>query len=212
MFHVSIWNKAADWNSSETIENIESLAKSPIMVNEIIELLEYNLEHIDFIDSEAQLGFDCPLDVHCTYTRNQLLVAMDYKTPNNVQGGVLWLPDIKSDIFMITLNRSLKDYSPTTMYENYSINESMFHWQSQNKTSETSASGKRYINHKTMGTNILLFVREFMNDELGAAPYTFLGTASYRRHTGNKPMSIIWHLDNAIPAKYLKKTNKLVVG
>ena len=42
MFYVSIWNKAADWNSSETVENIESLVKSPTRVNEIIEMLEYN--------------------------------------------------------------------------------------------------------------------------------------------------------------------------
>ena len=63
-----------------------------------------------------------------------------------------------------------------------------------------------------MGTNILLFVREFMNDDLGTAPYTFIGTASYMKHTGSKPMSVIWHLDFPIPAKYLKKTNKLVVG
>lgn len=212
MFYISIWNEAADWNDSKTADNIENLAKSPTMVNEIIELLAYNLEHIDFIDKEVQLGFECPLDVHCTYTRNQLLVALDYMTPNSVQGGVIWLPEKKSDVFMVTLNKASKDYSPTTMYEDYSINESLFHWQSQNKTSETSASGKRYINHQAMGTRVLLFVREFMNDELGTAPYTFLGTASYMKHTGNKPMSITWHLDDEIPAKYLKKTNKLVVG
>lgn len=212
MFYVSIWNKAADWNSSETVENIESLVKSPTMVNEIIEMLEYNLEHIDFIDSEVQLGFDCPLDVHCTYTRDQLLIAMDYMTPNNVREGVKWLPEKKLDVFMVTLNKSDKDYSPTTMYEDYSINEELFHWQSQNATSDTSPTGQRYINHRQMGTKVLLFVREFKNDELGTAPYTFLGTACYIKHTGNKPMSITWHLNDVIPAKYLKKTNKLVVG
>ena len=212
MFYISIWNKAADWNSSETIENIENLAKSPIMLNEVIELLEYNLEHIDFIDSEVQLGFDCPLDVHCTYTRDQLLIGMDYMTPNNVREGVKWLPKKKLDVFMVTLNKSDKDYSPTTMYEDYSINEEMFHWQSQNATSDNSPTGQRYIHHRQMGTRVLLFVREFKKDDLGTAPYTFLGTASYLKHTGNKPMSITWHLEHAIPAKYLKKTNKLVVG
>ena len=212
MFYVSMWNKAANWSSSETFENIENLAKSPTMVNEMIELLEYNLEHIDFIDSEVKLGFECPLDVHCTYTRDQLLVAMDYMTPSNVREGVKWLPDKKLDVFMVTLNKSDKDYSPTTMYEDYSINEELFHWQSQNATSDTSPTGQRYINHKKMGSDVLLFVREFKKDELGTAPYTFLGTATYMRHIGNKPMSITWHLDDAIPAKYLKKTNKLVVG
>ena len=70
-------------------------------------------------------------------------------------------------------------------------------------------SGLNSISGNTKG---LLFVREFKKDELGTAPYTFLGTAGYIKHTGNKPMSITWHLDEVIPAKYLKKTNKLVVG
>ena len=61
---------------------------------------------------------------------------------------------------------------------------------------------------------MLLFVREFKNDRIsgGAAAYTFLGTATYVKHEGSRPMNITWHLDRPIPAKYLKKTNKLVVG
>ena len=45
-----------------------------------------------------------------------------------------------------------------------------------------------------------------------AAAYTYLGTANYVKHDGEKPMNITWKLDHPIPAKYLKKTNKLVVG
>lgn len=60
---------------------------------------------------------------------------------------------------------------------------------------------------------ILIFVREFKNDTFGnTAPYTFLGTASYVKHNGSKPMNVTWKLDKPIPAKYLKKTSKLVVG
>jgi hypothetical protein len=44
------------------------------------------------------------------------------------------------------------------------------------------------------------------------APYTYLGTANYVSHNGSRPMNITWKLDAPIPAKYLKKTNKLVVG
>ncbi|MCQ2531056.1 MAG: DUF3427 domain-containing protein [Lachnospiraceae bacterium] len=212
MFYISIWNKSADWDAAETIANIKALSLSTVMLGEIIEILKYNLEHIDFIDHSVDLGFECPLDVHCTYTRDQLLVAMDYMTPNNVREGVKWLPDQKLDVFMVTLNKSDKDYSPTTMYDDYSINEELFHWQSQNATSDTSSTGQRYINHVKMGTKVLLFVREFKKDDYGTAPYTFLGTATYLMHTGNKPMSITWRLDDKIPAKYLKKTNKLVVG
>jgi hypothetical protein len=59
---------------------------------------------------------------------------------------------------------------------------------------------------------VLLFVREFRTDMAGAAPYTFLGTVNYVKHHGSRPMNITWKLDKPIPAKYLKKTNKLVVG
>ena len=38
-------------------------------------------------------------------------------------------PDKQVDVFFITLNKADKDYSPTTMYNDYSINESLFHWQ-----------------------------------------------------------------------------------
>lgn len=61
---------------------------------------------------------------------------------------------------------------------------------------------------------MLLCVREFKADRItgGAEAYTYLGTASYVKHEGEKPMNITWKLDSPIPAKYLKKTNKLVVG
>lgn len=61
---------------------------------------------------------------------------------------------------------------------------------------------------------MLLFVREFKADRLtgGAEAYTYLGKARYVSHEGSRPMNIIWKLDEAIPAKFLKKTKKLVVG
>ena len=112
-------------------------------------------------------------------------------------------------MFFITLNKSDKDYSPSTMYNDYSINETLFHWQSQSTTSDSSQTGQRYINQRKNGTKILLFVREFKKDGSEAAPYTFLGNASYVSHEGSKPMNIVWKLEKPIPAKYLKKTNKL---
>ncbi len=114
----------------------------------------------------------------------------------------------------VTLNKADKDYSPTTMYNDYSINESLFHWQSQSTTAENSPTGQRYIHHKERGSKVLLFVREFKSYRKtgGAEAYTYLGTANYVKHTGNRPMNITWQLDRPIPAKFLKKTNKLVVG
>lgn len=212
MFYITVFQEAADWRSHTAQANMQLLADSPIMMHELYGLLALNLERIDFIDQPVPLGFDCPLDLHCTYTRDQILIAMDYMTPKNVREGVKWLPDKQVDVFFITLNKADKDYSPTTMYNDYSINESLFHWQSQSTTSDTAGTGQRYINHRQRGSRVVLFVREFKQDSIGAAPYTCLGTAAYVKHTGSRPMNITWHLDQPIPAKYLRKTNKLVVG
>lgn len=58
-----------------------------------------------------------------------------------------------------------------------------------------------------------MFVREFKKDRVtgGVEAYTYLGTANYVKHEGSKPMNITWQLDRSIPAKFLKKTNKLVM-
>jgi superfamily II DNA or RNA helicase len=215
MFYITVWSREAEeWSTDDAERNLQSLAENPILINELIDLLWYRYEQIDFIDEPVDLGFDCPLDLHCTYTRDQLLTALDFSKPSTVREGVKWLPDKKLDVFFVTLNKADKDYSPTTMYNDYSISSELFHWQSQSTTADNSPTGQRYIHHAERGSRVLLFVREFKNDRIsgGAAAYTFLGTAAYVKHEGSRPMNITWHLDRPIPAKYLKKTNKLVVG
>ena len=215
MFYVTIWGKVAkSWTSDEALDNLYALSDSPVLLGELLDLLRYRYEQIDFIDEPVDLGFDCPLDLHCTYTRDQLLVAMDFMKPVTVREGVKWLPHRKLDVFFITLNKADRDYSPTTMYNDYSINESLFHWQSQSTTATDSPTGQRYIHHNEWGSKVVLFVREFKLDRISgnAAAYTFLGTASYVKHNGSRPMNITWKLDRPIPAKFLKKTSKLVVG
>lgn len=215
MFYITVWGKAADdWRGKEVLDNLHALSDSTILLDELVSLLQYRFEQIDFIDEPIDLGFDCPLDLHCTYTRDQLLVAMDFMKPATVREGVKWLPDNQLDVFFVTLNKADKDYSPTTMYNDYSINESLFHWQSQSTTAENSSTGQRYIHHVERGSKVLLFVREFKANRVfgGAEAYTYLGTASYVKHEGSRPMNITWCLDHPIPAKFLKKTNKLMVG
>ncbi len=214
MFYVTVWNKSAEnVNSDDVRENLYTLAESPTIMGELLELLHFNLDHIDLVDEAVEMGFDFSLDVHCTYSMRQIATAMEYFNYSALQGiGVKYFPEKKTDVFFVTLNKSKKDYSPTTMYNDYSINESLFHWQSQSTTSEDSPTGLRYITHRDTGNRILLFVREFKNDGFGTGSYTFLGPADYVRHEGSRPMNLTWKLHRPIPAKYLKKTNKLVMG
>ena len=215
MLYVTIWNESAENLEAEKVRNnLHALAASPILFDELMELLHYNFDKIDLVGEAIDLGFDCPLELHCNYSLRQIATAMDYYNYGALQGlGVKYFPEKKTDVFFVTLNKSDKEYSPTTMYNDYSINEWLFHWQSQSTTSAESATGKRYIHHRQTGNQILLFVRESKKDNFAnASPYTFLGLADYIKHDGSRPMNITWQLRAPIPAKFLKKTNKLVVG
>lgn len=219
IFVVDIYNEGVDIPEVNTVLFLRPTESLTIFLQQLGRGLRLSedkecLTVLDFIDEPVDLGFDCPLDLHCTYTRDQLLVALDFMKPSTVREGVKWLQEKSIDVFFVTLNKADKDYLPTTMYNDYSINESLFHWQSQSTTAENSPTGQRYIHHKERGSKVLLFVREFKADRMtgGAEAYTYLGTANYVKHTVSRPMNITWQLDRPIPAKFLKKTNKLVVG
>lgn len=212
MLHFTIWQKSYEkCGFKDLLEGFRKIANAPTMMNEIIDLLMYKYEKIDFIDEPIPVNFECPLDLHCSYTRDQILVALDFMEPNSVREGVKYLDNKKTDVFFVTLNKSDKNYSPTTMYNDYAINDKLFHWQSQSTTSADSPTGNRYINHLRKGTNVMLFVREQKYTKLGTAPYTFLGLADFVNAEGSKPMNIIWKLRKPIPAKYLK-TNMILAG
>ena len=215
MFQFTIWQKPYEECSfTSLLDGIMEVRKNLTLCAELLELLQYNFGRIDFIDERVELGFDCPLDLHCDYTRDQILVALDFLKPSTVREGVKYLPDQKIDIAFVTLNKSDKDYSPSTMYQDYSVGEEFFHWQSQSTTSENSPTGQRYIHHRKKGTLFLLFVRENKTDRVsgGAGVYTFLGKANYVQHEGSRPMSILWKLERPIPVRLQKRTNELVGG
>lgn len=149
------------------------------------------------------MNFSNVLNNHCTYTRDQALAAVgywDYHARKEMREGVLYIKDKKIHMFFINLNKSEKDFSPTTMYKDYAINETLFHWQSQSTTSITSKTGRAYINQEKNGEKIVLFVRENKNNKYGATPYTCLGTATFVRASGEKPINIVWQLEKEMPA------------
>ncbi len=215
MFYVTVWNESAEnLAEAKVLNNLRSLAESNVLRGELLELLQYNFDKIDLVAAPIDFGFECPLELHCNYSLRQIATAMDYFNYGALQGlGVKYFPEKKTDVFFVTLNKSDKEYSPTTMYNDYSINEWLFHWQSQSTTAAESATGQRYIHHRQSGNQILLFARESKKDGFGnISPYTFLGLADYVQHEDSRPMNITWKLRTPIPAKFLKKTNKLVVG
>lgn len=148
-----------------------------------------------------------PLQVHARYQREEILAALDFpRMPNSFREGVWYSADLNIDALFITLKKSESEYSPSTMYRDYPINERLFHWESQSTTPSTSPTGQRYIN----GTStVLLFVRYQANDEFGTAPYLFLGPGRYVSHEGSRPIAITWRLDSPIPTDLLNQASAI---
>jgi superfamily II DNA or RNA helicase/HKD family nuclease len=146
-----------------------------------------------------------PLDVHASYSREEILAALGYaslrRTPSTMREGVAWCESAKADAFLITLKKSDSDYSPTTMYRDFALSPDLFHWESQSTTSSTSPTGQRYIHHRERGSYILLFVRQAKTNALGTSPYVFLGPADYVSHEGDRPMAITWRLRQPMPTE-----------
>ncbi|MDA3921792.1 MAG: DUF3427 domain-containing protein [Salinisphaera sp.] len=162
--------------------------------------------------TEPTLG-DLDFVVHATYTREEMLVLSGARTWTRKvehREGSLHVESLKLDLFFVTLNKTEKDYSPSTLYEDYAIDAERFHWQSQSTTSDASPTGQRYIHHAVEGYRELMFVREERKIQGLACPYTFLGTVTYRSHTGSRPISIIWQLNTPLPARLLRTTRRLL--
>jgi superfamily II DNA or RNA helicase len=214
MLHYDIWQKASGFESLE--ESIRSIGKNKVMVQEIIEVLEILSDKIDFKEVEIDLPYQQPLKVHARYTRDQILAAFglstfERKSPS--REGVAENAEIKTELLFINLIKSEENFSPTTMYDDYAINEFLFHWQSQNSAGPETSKGLSYINHHSTGKKILLFIREKANDEYGnTMGYVFIGDGTLKEYNGAKPMNIKWKLSEPMPHYLWKDAAKLRVG
>jgi len=214
MLHYDVWQDAEGFASLE--ESVHAIGKNPVLNQEIIEVMEILSNQIDYLETDIALLLQQPLKVHSRYTREQILAAFGFSTfeiKSNIREGVAISKDKKIELLFITLNKSEKDFSPTTLYEDFAISETLFHWQSQNNVKQESAKGLSYINHQKEGKKILLFVREKGEDEFGnTMGSVFLGEAKINDYYGSKPMSIKWELKEPMPPYLWKDSAKMAVG
>ena len=107
----------------------------------------------------------------------------------------------------MTLDKSGKDFSPTTRYRDYAISPQLFHWETQGNASVSSSAGRRYLESGSNGWTFYLFVR---SNKDGA--FAFLGQVYYQSHTGDRPIAITWRLATAMPAALYERYATLRPG
>jgi superfamily II DNA or RNA helicase len=200
MLLYSLWSDGGGFESyGEGLRALGNELATRSEIAEVVDIAYSATRHVP-LDLPGHLA-DIPLKIHARYQREEILAALDYpQTPNNFREGVWYSADRNVDAFFVTLTKSEADYSPTTMYADYPVSPTLFHWESQSTTSVASKTGQRYLSGSS---TVLIFVRQRQTDEFGTAPYLFLGPATYVTHKGDRPIAITWKLQHPMPADFL---------
>jgi superfamily II DNA or RNA helicase/HKD family nuclease len=196
MLYYSLWSDGGGHSSyAAGLDALRSEVATRREISAVVDLSFDAARHVS-LELVGPLS-TIPLKVHARYQREEILAALDFpRKPNSFREGVWYSPDLNVDAFFVTLKKSEADYSPTTMYRDYPISPTLFHWESQSTTSVGSPTGQRYL----LGSStVLIFARQEQKDELGTSPYLFLGPAHYVSHTGDRPIAITWRLEHAMP-------------
>lgn len=198
MLCASIWY---DTHPDEFEARWRELVNEPAFRQEAREVIDLSFADAHHVTEDFALaGTSIGLRIHGRYQREEILAALDFpRSANSFREGVWYSPENNVDAFFVTLKKSEADYSPTTMYRDYPISPSLFHWESQSTTSVESNTGRRYLDGSS---TILIFARLDHQNSLGTAPYLFLGPATYQDHAGSRPIAITWALERPMPADF----------
>ncbi|MFF4070507.1 DUF3427 domain-containing protein [Streptomyces chartreusis] len=205
MLFFNLWDKAGGFSSYA--EGLQSLREQRALRSEVQQVLDHVMGQADHLPIPLEGPHaHIPLKIHSAYNRSEILAALGVarlggQMPGSFAQGVLWDEPNQTDALLITLEKNEKDFSPTVRYKDYALAPSLFHWESQSTTAETSPTGLRYQQHTQRGSHVLLFMRRYKDTDIGKAqPWMLLGPATYVSHEGSKPMAITWRLHYELPA------------
>ncbi len=206
MLHGLIWQKpGSKLGMTDRSDTFNRLKLNPKGLADIAEVAEYKL------GVTATQGLrpyaDLPLELHAHYGNDEIQAAFgrDIFAESGQKGvGVLHFPWCKAYALLITLNKSDRDFSPSTMYRDYPISRELFHWESQSNTTQKSESGQNLICHEAKGYSVHLFVRSTRTVGPATAPFQYLGKAKHIEHKGECPISFIWKLEHQMPGELLE--------
>jgi hypothetical protein len=225
MCHYDFWDKAGKKNASDDLSEglRESLAalKNPALQGELSEVISILIERIEVSEfampTVGNSKVDAsPINMHVRYPKEHILVAFGDSTftkKSSSREGVLNIANANTELLFVTLNKCEKQFSATTMYHDYAISPTLFHWQTQNSARPNSGRGLGYIQQKETKKIILLFVREQGKDENGRTMgFVNFGPVDFVKYEGSQPMNITWKLKHPMPAYLWHETAKLAVG
>ncbi|MGB1293382.1 MAG: DUF3427 domain-containing protein, partial [Pseudoalteromonas sp.] len=216
MAHYNFWDTTGSSLGFKTLEQSLQALKHKKLQQELAQVITLLINRIHQQESDLTCLPNHAIKLHSRYTRQQILAAFGAHTfdkKSTAREGVLEFKNQNLELLFVTLNKCEKTYSPTTLYHDYAISPTLFHWQTQNSARPEHGRGLSYIQHQQTGKTILLFVREQGKDENGRTMgFVNYGEVKYQNHNGSQPMNITWELTNPMPSEMWHEAGKLAVG
>jgi superfamily II DNA or RNA helicase len=183
-------------------DSLIAVGDHPNVLSDLLEIGQWAKEsslQLSFANKESECW---DLELHGNYTAvdiNVILGSASYTSPGQTGVGVVHFKEQKAYALLMTFQKSEKDFSPSTMYQDYPISRDLIHWQSQNNTTLSSMAGRHLTQHQESGYTILIFAR-LMKEEFGVTlPFTYLGPAEIRDFHGERPITCRWKLKVPMP-------------
>ncbi len=198
-------NSELNTNFTSVKEAIAALSGMPSLRQELLELISFTEQSVNRI--MKPLCEELPFKIYAQYSRDEInIIAAGDIARGAYMSGKYDIREHKVQMLFCTINKSDKEYSAETMYEDYAIDAYTFHWQSQNNTRADSLAGRLYTEQAKNGWRFLLFVRDTKNNSYGFTnPYYCLGFVDFIDAKGECPMTINWKMHEPIPASILEK-------
>ncbi len=207
--HYRIWGQAGPKLGLASLhESLERLSKNPSVLNDLEEVLAWSDEDSRIGVASLELPFPCSLELHATYGNDEIKASLGGATFESAGAtGVGWLHfrQIKTIVALVTFQKTEKEFSPTTMYQDYPISRELLHWETQAQTTRASKPGQNMIHHEARGYTMLFFVRSRKRVDGITAPFTFLGPAKLVSHQSDRPIQMVWQLAHPMPAEMFEE-------
>ena len=176
---------------------------------ELAEIVSYLLTNLSIKTTAIAADLFPWLELYGCYTREEIFTLVGRQTADlKMQGaasGSFNLPEHNAVLLFVTLNKSEKDFSPSTQYDDYLINDLYFHWQSKNTDAHHNKGGRLYTEQLQNKRKVILFVRQEKRDGFGnTSAFHCFGLVDYVSSYDDFPMNVTWRLHQPAMAQYLK--------
>ncbi|BCR04848.1 helicase [Desulfuromonas versatilis] len=203
--HYRLWGKpGSDRGIASLDESFSRLSANPSILKDLDEVLAWADDETRITGDLADLPFSCPLELHAQYGSVDILAALgmaNLESAGQRGVGVVHCRELRAYVLLVTVQKTEREFSPSTMYADYPISRELLHWESQSNTTQASEAGQNLINHAQRGYTILVFARDVKKRNGVTVPFTYLGPAERVSFEGERPIKMVWRLRHAMPAE-----------